>query len=249
MAIVTSQAEIDQLKTSGRIAADVLNAVMAAARPGVTTAELNTLAEKIISDADGRPSFKGFQGYPTGLCVSVNEQVVHGIPSGRQLQPGDVVGLDVGVDYHGWYTDTAVTVALDPVKPEIRKFLEITNKALTAAIRAVKTGAHIGDIGAAVERVVGPTGYGIITQLVGHGVGRAVHEPPQIPNVGRPGTGPVLQPGVVLAIEPMLSMGQPEVQTLDDRWTVVTEDGSIAGHFEHTVVLWQGRPLILTARS
>lgn len=236
MAIFTSDHDIAQLRRSGKILAAAMHRVVAATRPGVTTLELDRIAEQAIRDLGARPSFLGFQDYPASLCVSINDQVVHGIPSTTTtVQEGDLVGLDLGVDYQGFFTDHAVTIGVGNVNKEAQDLLHATANALTAALLAVKPGARVGDIGAAVEASIQPHGYGIIRQLTGHGVGRAVHEGPSIPNVGPVGKGGEIVAGMCLAIEPMIAMGGWQVKTLEDGWTVATEDGSLAAHFEHTV--------------
>lgn len=238
MAIITSDHDLTKLRQSGAILAAAMARVMVAAKAGVTTIELDAIAEQAIRGRGGRPSFLGFQDYPASLCVSINDQVVHGIPSQTtKLADGDLVGLDLGVDYEGFFTDHAVTVGVGRVGKDAQKLLDATAQALTIAIAAIKPGRHIGDIGAAVEASIRPYGYGIIRQLTGHGVGRAVHEAPSIPNVGQAGKGPEIVEGMVLAIEPMIAAGDWHVVTLDDGWTVATADHRLAAHFEHTVLV------------
>ncbi|MEK7537395.1 MAG: type I methionyl aminopeptidase [Patescibacteria group bacterium] len=249
MAIITAPAEVAKLRQSGRIAAQALQAVVRAVRPGVSTAELNTMAESTISKLGGRPSFKGFAEYPTGLCTSINDEVVHGIPSdNRRLRVGDIIGLDIGVDYRGFFTDHAVTVAVGQVTPPRQRLLHDTAAALHLGITAVKAGRRVGDISAAIESHLRPRGYGIVTQLTGHGLGRAVHEPPIIPNVGQADRGPQLVAGMVLAIEPMVTLGGSAVETMTDGWTIITSDRQPAAHFEHTVmVTGRGCDILTTA--
>lgn len=238
MAIITAREEVDHLRQSGKIAAQALQEVIRAVKPGVTTRELNAIAEAAIVAAGGRPSFKGYEGFPAGLCTSVNDEVVHGMPSKqRVLVEGDIIGLDIGVEYHGLFSDHAITVPVGTIDTDKRQLLDDTAESLRLALRSVRPGNHIGDIGAAVEGYIKPKGYGIVTQLTGHGVGYAVHEPPAIPNVGKVGTGPVLVVGMVLAIEPMINFGKASVETLDDGWTVVTADHQPSAHFEHTVIV------------
>lgn len=246
MALFTSRDDIAALRQSGRIAAEALRAVAAAVRPGISTQELDDIAEREILRRGGRPSFKGFEGYPASLCTSINHEVVHGIPSDRRLVAGDIIGLDIGVIFQGAYTDHAMTVPVGPVSPKAQRLLEDTQESLRRAIAVVKPGAHIGDIGAAVQAFLEPKGYGIITQLTGHGVGRAVHEPPAIFNVGKVGTGPGIKEGMVLALEPMVSAGGPEVKTGTDGWTVEMADGSLAAHSEHTVLVTKRGADIIT---
>lgn len=238
MAIITDQAEIAKLRVSGQIAAAALAAAQAMVKPGITTQALNDAAEKIIRQRGGRPSFLGFQNYPASLCVSINDEVVHGIPSTqRVLAAGDIVGLDIGVDYQGLFTDMAVTVPVGNIDQRTALLIERTQMALMHGLGRIKPGAKVGDISAQIEASIKLFGYGIVRQLTGHGVGRAVHEPPPIPNFGPTGAGPVLEAGMVLAIEPMVTLGGYEVETVADGWTVKTKDHSLAAHFEHTVIV------------
>lgn len=250
MAILTRPPELAVLRQCGRALAAALAETAAAIQPGVTTAELNEVAEAALRRRGAKPSFLGFQGYPTALCTSINDQVVHGIPSSTvRLRDGDIIGLDLGAIMDGIYTDHALTVPVGQVSPAATTLIGRTAAALAAAIAAVAPGKTVGDIGAAVRSAIEPYGYGIIRQLTGHGVGRAVHEDPQIPNWGQAGSGPGLVPGMVLAIEPMVTLGGWQVQTLDDGWTVVTADGSLAAHFEHTVLVTNGGAEIITVMS
>jgi methionyl aminopeptidase len=237
MAIVTTEPDIALLRESGRILSTTLKAVAKMVEPGIATEELDQIALKKIRAAKAEPSFLNYQGYPASLCVSINSEVVHGIPSSRRIKNGDVVSLDLGVNYRGWFTDAALSIGVGDVAGELKKLLTVTKLSLTKAIESIQVDGHIGDIGAAVESVVKPHGFGIVQQLCGHGVGRAVHEPPQIPNFVRPGAGPVITTGMILAIEPMITLGDPAVQTEADEWTVVTCDGQPAAHFEHTVLV------------
>ncbi len=238
MAIITAPEELAKLRQSGRIAAEVLATVMAAVKPGVTTKQLNDIAAAAIQAAGATASFLGFQEYPASLCVSINDEIVHGIPSEKRvIRDGDVVGLDVGVEYEGLFSDHAATVAVGRVDPLTLRLLADTKQALAVGLRAVKAGATVGDVSAAIEEFLKPKGYGIVTQLTGHGLGYAVHEPPAVPNVGPAGAGQKLTTGLVLAIEPMVTLGRPEVETAGDGWTVVTRDHAPAAHFEHTVIV------------
>ncbi|MBI5466590.1 MAG: type I methionyl aminopeptidase [Candidatus Kerfeldbacteria bacterium] len=238
MAVITAPEKVALLRRSGQIAAAALAKVTSAVRPGISTAELNSLAETEIREAGGRPSFLGYEGYPASLCTSINNEVVHGIPSaGRRLKAGDIIGLDIGVDYQGLFSDHAVTVAVGKTSPDNQRLIDDTTEALRLGLAAVAPGATVGDIGAAVEGYLRPKHYGIVTQLTGHGLGYTVHEAPAIPNVGRPGTGQKLQVGMVLAIEPMVALGQPDVVTAADGWTVLTADGRPAAHMEHTIIV------------
>ena len=246
-----SRDEIETIGRGGAIIAGLLDEVGARVRPGVTTAELDGFADEYIRSHDGAvPAFKGLYGFPGSVCVSVNEEVVHGIPSPeRELGEGDIVSLDVGVKLDGWCSDSAWTFPVGRVDDATADLLQVTERALDAAVAVAVVGNHVGDIGAAVMETVDGTGLAIIRDLVGHGVGREVHEDPQVPNMGRKGYGPLLRPGMVLAIEPMLSRGTDTIRTLEDRWTVVTADGSRSAHFEHTVAVTPDGPRILTATA
>lgn len=243
-----SPQEIEVIARGGAILGGLLRDVEARIEPGVSTAELDAFCEDYIRSHDGaEPAFKGLYGFPGSVCISMNEEVVHGIPSkARRLADGDIVSIDVGVRLEGWCSDSAWTFPVGEVDEATMGLLRVTERALERAIEAARPGKHVGDIGAAVVATVKGTGLGIIRELVGHGVGRDVHEEPQVPNVGRAGYGPLLREGMVLAIEPMLSSGTDMVRTLDDRWTVVTTDGSRSAHFEHTVAVTSGEPRILT---
>ncbi len=246
----TSQ-EIASIARGGRIIGELLAALPQQIVPGVSTEALDRFCETFIRSTDGAvPAFQGLYGFPGAVCISVNEAIVHGIPSSEDvLVSGDIVTIDVGVRLDGWCSDSAWTFPVGDVDDETRALLDATRRSLDAAIGAAVPGHHIGDIGAAVQGVIKGTGFGIIRDLVGHGVGRDVHEEPQVPNVGRPGHGPLLREGMVLAIEPMISAGSELTRTLEDRWTVVTADGSRAAHFEHTVAVTAHGPQILTAAT
>lgn len=242
-----TSAEIEILRIGGKKLAKVVYAVAKAAKAGVNAAQLDALAEKIIKQEDGEPSFKGFQGYPAATCISVNDELVHAIPSpGKVLKNGDNVGIDIGLKYRGLFTDMAVTVPIGHVSAKISKLLKVTSKSLDLAIAQVKPGNTTGDIGHAVEEYIGKFGYGVVRSLVGHGVGYEVHEEPRIPNFGMPGTGSKLYPGMVIAIEPMVTLGSEEVVTREDGWTIATADGTVCAHFEHTVVVTDTGVEILT---
>jgi methionyl aminopeptidase len=240
--------EIDTIAQGGAIIAALFEELGDVIRPGVTTLEVDSFSEAFIRSHDGaRAAFKGLYGFPGSVCISVNEEVVHGIPSARRvLAEGDIVSIDVGVKYQGWCSDSARTFPVGRIDDESKRLLTVTESALDGAVEACKVGGHIGDIGAAVMERVGDSGLGIIRDLVGHGVGREVHEDPQVPNIGRVGYGPRLQVGMVLAVEPMLSAGSDAIKTLDDRWTVVTHDLTRSAHFEHTVAVTESGPRILT---
>lgn len=241
--------ELLAIRRSGSILADALSLVASAVKPGITATDLDTIAERRIRELGGQPAFKGYHGYPASLCVSRNAVVVHGIPTADLvLASGDVVGLDLGVVYHGLYTDMARTVGVGSVKPKVQSLLEVTRNALQVGIRTVAAGRTTGDLGAAIQAVADEAGYGVIRDLVGHGVGRAIHEEPSISNYGQAGTGEVLRSGMTIAIEPMFTLGGYDVVTDADGWTVRTSDGSIAAHEEHTVLVTSGGCEILTVR-
>jgi methionyl aminopeptidase len=246
--VCRSSAELERMRAANQVVARILAQLAAAARPGVTTADLDALAERLVREAGAEPAFKGYRGYPATLCVSINQEVVHGIPSAaRTLQPGDIVSLDMGVKLDGYYGDSAVTVAVGEVPEKTRELLRVTREALERAIAQVKVGGRLSDIGHAVQEWVEAHGFSVVREFVGHGIGERLHEEPQIPNYGQPGRGPKLAEGMVLAIEPMVAMGKPDVRVLGDGWTAVTKDGSLAAHFEHTVAVTAAGPLVLTA--
>ena len=240
--------EIDTIARAGAIIAEVLEQVREEAVPGVSTARLDRIAEELIREhAGAEPAFKGLYGFPASLCTSINEEVVHGIPSEhRMLQSGDLVSLDLGVRLEGYYADSAITVAVGEVSREAARLLSVTEEALEAGIAEADPGGHLGDIGGAIQAVVEEAGYSVVRELVGHGVGHAAHEDPQVPNYGRRGRGRRLQEGLVIAIEPMVNVGGRSIRTLPDDWTVVTADGSLSAHFEHTVAVTAEGPRVLT---
>jgi methionyl aminopeptidase len=243
-----SDEEIERIADAGAIIAELYRIIPDEVRPGRTTRDLDRFAERFIRDHDGAiPAFKGLYGFPATLCTSVNHEVVHGIPSERRrLVEGDVVSIDCGVKLNGFYADAAVTLPVGEIDPEIERLLEVTQAALANAIAEARTGNRLGDVGAAVQEVAERAGYGIVRDLVGHGIGREPHEEPQVPNYGRRGKGMKLETGLVLAIEPMLNAGTANVRTLPDRWTVVTADRKVSAHFEHTVAVGPGHARILT---
>ena len=234
---------------AGSVIGALFEEVALRVRPGVSTGELDTFCDAFIRSHDGAvPAFKGLYGFPRSVCISVNEEIVHGIPrEDRLLQEGDIVSLDMGVKLDGWYSDSARTFPVGEISADAQELLDVTRASLEAAIEAARVGNHVGDIGAAVMSAVGDRPMGIIRDLVGHGIGRELHEEPQVPNVGRAGYGPILREGMVLAIEPMLSLGSEKIRTLDDGWTVVTSDRTPSAHFEHTVAVTGDGPRILTA--
>jgi len=234
--------EIARIREASIIVHDVLQEVIAAVAPGISTLEIDRIAARATAARGAQPAFKGYHGYPAVICVSVNDEVVHGIPSPKRiLKRGDIVGLDFGVSYKGFYGDSAYTVPVGEPSPDARLLLETTREALARAIAAARPDARLGDLGFAVQALVESRGYS-----VGHGIGRRLHEAPQIPNFGAPGTGMRLRPGMVLAIEPMVNAGTPDVVTLEDGWTAVTADGSLSAHFEHTVAVTESEPEILS---
>jgi len=249
MAIVCkSQQEIDKMRRSGRIVRQVLNTVRAMVAPGVTTMDLERAAEKRIQELGAKPAFKGYFDYPCVLCTSVNEQIVHGIPSEkRTLKEGDIVSIDCGVVLDGFFGDSAITLPVGEVAPEVEKLLGVTEKSLQMAIEQMKVGNNVGDIGAAVQELVESNGFSVVRDFVGHGIGTRLHEDPQVPNYGTRGFGPKLKEGMVLAIEPMVNAGKPGARVLEDKWTAVTEDGSFSAHFEHCVAVTKNGPVVLTA--
>jgi methionyl aminopeptidase len=241
-----SAAELETMRASCRMTASVLAEVAAAVQPGVTTGELDALARRLIEGMKAKPSFLGYRGYPGSICISINDEVIHGIPGRRVVLPGDVVSLDVGVYHNGFHGDCATTVTVGVTDPEVIRLVETTKRALAAALAAVRPGGRLSDVSHAVESIVDAGGCSVVRDFVGHGVGRHLHEDPQIPNYGKPGHGPILKPGMTLAIEPMVNLGRPEVAVLDDGWTVVTRDGKPSAHFEHTVAVLEGSMEVLT---
>jgi methionyl aminopeptidase len=242
-----SPQEIEAMARAGAVVAEALALLGEQARPGTTTKELDELAEEFIRSEGGLPTFKGYRGFPGSICTSPNSMVVHGIPGPYRLAEGDVVSIDVGVTREGFVADSAYTFAIGEIDPEARRLLETCEAALAAGIEQARPGNHIGDISAAVQNVTEAAGFSVVRTLVGHGVGRSMHEEPQIPNFGEPGRGPRLAPGMTLAIEPMINAGAPGVYLEDDRWSVSTDDGSLSAHFEHTVAVTADEgPRILT---
>ena len=232
----------------GRILAATVAMLREAVRPGATTGDLDAMAEDFIRSHEGAiPAFKGLYGFPGSICASINEEIVHGIPSRKRvLHEGDVISLDIGVRYRGYYTDSATTVAVGAIPGESQRLLDATSRALEAGIAAARAGNHIGDIGAAVQRVVEEAGFSVVRDLVGHGIGVEFHEEPQVPNYGKPKRGTKLVPGLTIAIEPMVNVGTASTRTLPDKWTVVSADGSRSAHFEHTVAITNDGPRVLT---
>ncbi len=250
MIICRSAVELEKMRAAGRLVGQVLTELSAKVEPGVTTADLDGLAEGLILDAGAIPAFKGYHGYPATICASVNDEVIHGIPSGqRVLQQGDVISIDVGASLEGYFGDSAVTLPVGRVSEEAARLLRVTEESLYRAIEQVRPGGRISDIGHAVQKHVEAHGFSVVREFVGHGIGQQMHEDPQIPNYGDPGRGPRLSEGMVLAIEPMVNAGKAAVKVLNDGWTAVTRDHSLSAHFEHTVAVTADGRWILTARE
>lgn len=246
MILLKSLQEIAKMEVANRIVAEILEGVKEKVQPGIETRELDELAEEMCRQRRVKPAFKGYRGYPRSICVSVNEEVVHGIPGPRCLKAGDVVSLDFGVKYEGFYGDAAITVGVGEVGEKARALIAATEESLYAGIAKVKAGQRLSDISHAVQTVVEGAGFGVIREFVGHGIGRSLHEDPQIANFGPPDRGPTMQVGMTFAIEPMTSMGSWQVRILQDGWTAITQDGSCAAHFEHSVALTENGVLILS---
>ena len=247
MIVCKSSSEIEKMKRSGHIVRKVLEHVRSLVAPGVSTMDLERAAEKKIEEAGAKPAFKGYYDYPCVLCTSINQEIVHGIPSEKRvLKAGDIVSIDCGVVLDGYYGDAAITVPVVEVSPELKKLLEVTEASLYRGIEAARIGNTVGDVGAAVQELVEANGFSVVREFVGHGIGTRLHEEPQVPNFGTRGHGARLREGMVLAIEPMVNFGKPGTKLLNDKWTAVTEDGSPSAHFEHCVAVTKNGPLILT---
>jgi methionyl aminopeptidase len=246
--VCKSAAEIEKMRASNVVVSEVLAELAAMVAPGVTTADLDRAAERLVRSAGAEPAFKGYRGYPATLCASVNDQVVHGIPSNRKLLDGDIISLDMGVKLNGFYGDSAITVPVGRVPDTVLHLLRVTQEALDKGIEQVRPGGRISDIGHAIQQHVEAHGFSVVREFVGHGIGAALHEEPQIANYGEAGRGPRLAEGMVLAIEPMVNMGRPAVKVLSDGWTAVTRDGSLSAHFEHTVAVTKNGSSVLTQR-
>jgi methionyl aminopeptidase len=246
MIILRSKDEITKIRQAGLILAGALEKVKKYAKDGVRTKELDAIARDEIIKHDGYPAFKGYKGFPGNICASVNETVVHGIPSNRKLRDGDIVSIDVGVRFRDYNADAAITVMIGDAGEAAGKLIEVTKKALYIGIANARSGAHLTDISHSIQQFVESNGFSVVRALVGHGIGTKIHEEPEIPNFGRAGMGPVLEPGMVLAIEPMVNAGTFEVETLDDDWSIVTKDRKLSAHFEHTIAVTETEPEILT---
>lgn len=243
---VKSEKELQLMRASGRILAEVMEILRLKVKPGITTQELDTFARELINERGALAAFKDYKGFPASLCTSVNEEIVHGIPGPRILKEGDIVSLDLGVNYQGYFSDLAITVGLEKTSPQARKLMEVTRKALECGIKEASPGNKLSDISYAIQRHVENNGFSVVREFVGHGIGRSLHEEPEVPNFGRPNLGPELQAGMVLAIEPMVNAGGWESEVLDNGWTAVTKDRSLSAHFEHTVAVTDEGPQILT---
>lgn len=246
MITLKSAQEIEILRESNRIVAQILVSLRDFIRPGVTTKELNRLAERLTRQKGATPAFKGYNGYPATLCVSVNEEIIHGIPGPKRLREGDLVSLDMGVRYRGYYGDAAITLPVGKVNQRARKLLQVTKEALKRAIEVAVPGNRLSDISYAIQSYAEGEGFSVVREFVGHGIGKRLHEDPQIPNYGPPHRGPFLKVGMVLALEPMVNVGTWRAELLSDSWTAVTADGSLSAHFEHTIAITDDGPLILS---
>jgi len=241
-----SKGELAEIARAGKILAQTLEKLRKCAKPGVQTKELDELAREEIVKRNGYPAFKGYKGFPGNICISLNETVVHGIPSDRMLRDGDIVSLDVGVRFRDFYADAAITVGVGQIGETAARLIEVTRKALYIGIKNAQSGRHLSDVSHAIQQFVEENKFSVVRALVGHGIGKGIHEEPEIPNFGKPGMGPILEPGMVLAIEPMVNAGTFEVETLDDGWSIVTKDRKLSAHFEHTIAVTAKGPEILT---
>ena len=246
MIVCKSPAELEKMRAAAALVAEVLGELAGMVAPGVTSLDLDAAAERMVRDGGAAPAFKGYRGYPCTLCTSVNEQVIHGIPSKRPLVEGDIISIDMGVKLNGFFGDSAVTVPVGRISAEAELLLRVTQESLEKGIEQVKLGGRVSDIGHAIQKHVEAHGFSVVREFVGHGIGAALHEEPQIANYGDPGRGPRLAEGMTLAIEPMVNLGRPAVKMLPDGWTAVTRDGSLSAHFEHTVAVMKDGPLVLT---
>jgi methionyl aminopeptidase len=249
MVILKQPEEINKARASNRIVAEALSVLRERVKPGVTTREMDKIAESIAEKRGAKPAFKGYRGFPYSLCTSVNEEVVHGMPSNRVLMEGDIIGLDYGIYYQGFYGDAAITLPVGRVSEQASRLMQVTEQSLNAAISQARDGNRLGDISAAVQETVESGGYSVVRDFVGHGIGKSLHEDPQIPNFGKKGRGIELKKGMILAIEPMVNAGKYKVKILADGWTVVTEDESLSAHFEHSVAITENGPEILSKLS
>ena len=250
MIVYKSPEEIDEMRRAGKIVADTIDELVDRVRPGITTRQLDELAERSIRSAGAVPSFKGYRGFPASICTSLNDEVVHGIPGKQRVGEGDILKLDVGAIWEGFHADSAVSVYVgDAPSDVVDKLLRVTEESLAAGISELRPAGRLSDVGHAVQQLVEGAGFAVVREYVGHGVGRLLHEDPQVPNYGDPGRGPEIRPGLVVAIEPMVNVGDWRTNVLDDGWTVVTADGSLSAHFEHTIAVTPDGPEVLTARG
>jgi methionyl aminopeptidase len=249
MVILKSPNEIEKIRQSNVIVVEILEILRQKVEPGTNTLELDQISEELALDRDAKPAFKGYRGYPYSLCASVNQQVVHGIPSKRPLKEGDILSMDFGISYQGYYGDAAITVPVGKVSQVAQRLMATTKEALFSGIEQAAPGKRLSDISHAIQSRAEAVGFSVVRQFVGHGIGKALHEDPQVPNYGKPGMGIRLKPGMVIAIEPMVNAGGYEVKTLDDGWTTVTKDGSLSAHFEHTVAITEEGPVVLSATN
>jgi methionyl aminopeptidase len=249
MITLKSAAELEAMRQSSRVVATVLSELEPLIRPGLRTRDLDLYAEKRTRELGAVPAFKGYRGYPASVCISVNEEIIHGIPSGRILQEGDIVSLDFGVLFEGFYSDSALTAPVGRTSPEAERLMAVAERSFFKGLEQMREGQRLSDISAAIQQAVESEGFSVIRQFVGHGIGRALHEEPQVPNFGAPGRGPKIRPGMTLAIEPMIAAGSPDVEILEDGWTAVTRDRRLAAHYEHTVAMTESGPEILSART
>ena len=247
--IIKSDEEIAIMHEAGRILAEVLELLAAEIHPGTIIIDLDTIVKEEYVRRNVVPTFLGYHGFPAHVCVSVNDEIVHGIPSGRKLENGDIVGIDLGLTHKGFVADSALTVGVGKIGQEEQRLIDTTYRSLWAGIQAARPGARLSDISHAIQTCAEPEGYSLVREYVGHGIGRAMHEDPQVPNFGPPGRGPVLQKGMVLALEPMVNVGDCHTKQHDDNWTVSTLDGSLSAHFEHTIAITEEGPVVLTLRS
>jgi len=248
MIILKSPREIALMRAGGRILAEVMELLRTFVEPGISTLEIDQEVDAFLLSRGAQPAFKGYRGFPATVCTSINEEVVHGIPSaGRRVKEGDIIGLDLGCVVEGYYADAAFTLPIGEISPRVEELLNVTRESLYKGIAQCRPGRRLGDLSHAIQRHVEAHGFSVVRAFVGHGIGLALHEDPQVPNFGEPGRGPLLKAGMVLAIEPMVTMGSYEVRILPDRWTAVTEDGSWAAHFEHTIAITDQGPVVLTA--
>ncbi|MBQ6475104.1 MAG: type I methionyl aminopeptidase [Clostridia bacterium] len=246
MITIKNREQIEKMRKAGKLTAEAIEAVHKAIHPGVTTKELDAIAEDYIRSRGGAPSFKGYGGFPGSICASVNEEVVHGIPSDRKLQEGDIIGIDCGVLLDGWQGDSAATFAVGKISADAQNLIDITRQSFYEGLKMCHPGMRLGDIGHAVQSYAESHGCGVVRDLCGHGIGREMHEDPEVPNFGKPGHGLRLVKGLVIAVEPMINLGTWRVRTLNDGWTCVTADGSLSGHYEHTIAITDGEPELLT---